>query len=66
MNKILEEQSLRFLYGRTCKQGRALLSGALSEIGLHLGQDVILRMLWDTSLVQSVRAGLEMDQEPLI
>lgn len=47
MKPSLDEMSLRFLFGRTCKHGRAILSEQLGNIGLHLGQDVILRMLWE-------------------
>jgi len=47
MKRSVDQFSLRFLFGRTCKHGRAILSKQLGNIGLHLGQDVILRMLWE-------------------
>lgn len=37
-----------YLLVQTCKAHRALAEKLWSEIGLHVGQDMILRQLWDT------------------
>ncbi|MFN8453982.1 MAG: MarR family transcriptional regulator [Anaerolineae bacterium] len=56
-NKPLSD-SLVYLMIQTCKAQRALAEKLWCEIGLHVGQDMILRQLWaDDGLTQSELAG---------
>jgi DNA-binding MarR family transcriptional regulator len=46
MNEKLTSDSIGYLLVQTCKAHRALAEKLWSEIGLHVGQDMILRQLW--------------------
>jgi DNA-binding MarR family transcriptional regulator len=41
-----KSDSISYLLVQTCKAHRALAEKLWSEIGLHVGQDMILRQLW--------------------
>lgn len=54
MTEKLLSDSLVYLMVQTCKAQRALAEKLWSDIGLHVGQDMILRQLWaDDGLTQS-------------
>jgi DNA-binding MarR family transcriptional regulator len=46
MTEKLTSDSIGYLLVQTCKAHRALAEKLWSEIGLHVGQDMILRQLW--------------------
>ena len=48
MTEKLTSDSIGYLLVQTCKAHRALAEKLWSEIGLYVGQDMILRQLWDT------------------
>jgi DNA-binding MarR family transcriptional regulator len=48
MTEKLTSDSISYLLVQTCKAHRAVAEKLWSEIGLYVGQDMILRQLWDT------------------